>query len=93
MGLEAPAQWQRIRHQLAICAATDFDAHRRAAAELTAPVTIIHTADDPYIELELAREVAQTTPNAALHELPRGGHYPQRAAQEELAELLQPVFR
>jgi pimeloyl-ACP methyl ester carboxylesterase len=92
-GFEAPSDWRRLQRQLELGASTDFPSLRRAASEIKAPTTIIQTVDDPHLELELARELAQIISGSQLVELSHGGHYPQRTHPREVAQLLTTALR
>jgi pimeloyl-ACP methyl ester carboxylesterase len=72
---------------------TLIDRRRRAGRlhTFTPPVRIVFGADDPYLNVHVARDFARRFPGADLYLLPGARHYVQVDEPAEVAALIQGV--
>ncbi len=66
---------------------------RATTAAVTAPVLVVHAADDHYVPVDFALAAAGGHPRWRLSVLDEGGHYPQLAASARWLDVVEPWLR
>jgi pimeloyl-ACP methyl ester carboxylesterase len=90
-GLKAP-EGDRLLHQLWVISSLDFGAVGHSASRLRCPTLMAHCADDPLVEIDIARELAGVIPSCDTLFFEHGGHHLQKTRAEPIAQRLLEMF-
>lgn len=96
-GLRPPADDAGLVLHMRLLASVDFGELAASAGRVAAPALVVHAADDPLVEVDIARALVRDFPNASFVGLAGGGHHLNRTRPREVAEavlgLLAPASR
>ena len=93
MGFPRSTPTPALVHTMYCFGALDFASSSAAVQALTAPTLVAWTGDDPLIEPDVFRELAEAAPSGPRLSFARGGHNPQKTQAIELGEALVPFVR
>jgi len=93
-GLPPPdrGDWRTVAHQLRIVSTLRFTRLTQIAAALQCPSLLAHCADDPLVEVEIARELAATLRDCHPLFFASGGHHLQKHRSVEIAAAMHELF-
>jgi pimeloyl-ACP methyl ester carboxylesterase len=90
-GLQAP-EGDLLLHQLWVISSLDFGAIGQSASRLRCPTLIAHCADDPLVEIDIARELAGVISGCDTLFFSEGGHHLQKTQAEPIAKRILELF-